>query len=160
MSVEENKFLIRHYFGMDIPPEIVKKRQEMNLTLEQRQAGFRAHFESIFSPDFICHDSNNEWNREQSLTMNLRLYAGFSNLTFSMDKVVAEEDMVVVVGKMKGIHSGTYAGTPATGKTVEIGFTSTYRVTKGQVVEAWSSMDWLGLMQQIGAIPMNLLTVA
>jgi|WetSurMetagenome_2_1015567.scaffolds.fasta_scaffold118801_2 predicted ester cyclase len=160
MSVEENKILIRHYFGMDIPPEIVKKRQEINLTREQRQAGFRAHFESIFSPDFICHDSNNEWNREQSITMNLRLYTGFSNLTFSMDKMVAEEDLVVVVGKMRGIHQGTYAGIPATGKTVEIRYTSTYRITKGQVVEAWSSMDWMGLMQQIGAIPMNLLTIA
>jgi len=159
MSVKENTALIRRYFGMDIPPEIAQKRREIKLTREQRQAGFRAHFESIFSPDFICHDSNNEWNREQSLTMNLRLYAGFSNLTFSMDKMVAEEDIVVVVGKMRGIHQGTYAGIPATGKTVEIGFTSTYRIAKGQVVEAWSSMDWLGLMQQIGAIPTNIMEI-
>ena len=153
MSVEENKAVIRHYFGSDVPPEVVKKRREVPRSTEERQKFFRAHFESIFVPEFICHDSSGDWNRERCLQENLGLMSAFPDVSFGYDKMVAEGDLVVVLGKILGTHLGSYEGIPPSGKKVEIKYTSTYRIADGKVIEAWSSIDWLGLMQQIGAIP-------
>jgi len=153
MSVEENKALIRHYFGLDVTPEMVRTRRQVKPTMEERQGFFRAHFESIFSPDFVGHDSKGDWSREQSLQENLALFFAFPDVSWGLDRMVAEGDLVVVLGKMLGTHLGSYEGIPPSGKKAEIKYTSTYRIADGKVVEAWSSMDWLGLMQQIGAIP-------
>ncbi len=79
--------------------------------------------------------------------------AAFPDISFGYDRMVAEGDLVVVLGKILGTHRGSYDGISPTGNKVEIKYTSTYRIADGKVVEAWSSMDWLGLMQQIGAIP-------
>jgi predicted ester cyclase len=154
MSVEENKALINHYFSPPPPsPEVIRRiREAKDPTVEGRKL-FKAHFESTMAPDFVSHDSTGDRNREQSLRMNLELMAAFPGSVWSLDKMVAEGDMVVVLGKMRGTHRGPYQGTPATGKEVELGYTVTYRIADGGVVEAWSSMDWLGLMQQLGAIP-------
>ena len=154
MSVEENKALINHYFSPPPPSQeaIQRMREAKDPTVEGRRL-FKAHFEGIMAPDFVSHDSTGDRNREQSLQMNLELMAAFPGSRWAMDRMVAEGDLVVVLGKMMGTHRGAYKGTPPTGKKVELGYTVTYRIAEGRVVEAWSSMDWLGLMQQIGAIP-------
>jgi predicted ester cyclase len=154
MSIEENKALINYYFSPPPPsPEVIQRLKETKDPMQEITKFFRSHFESIFSPDFIGHDSSGDWNREQILQVNLEFMAAFPDLSWGMEKMVAENDLIVVLGKMQGTHRGIYKGIPPTGKKVKMTYTSTYRVENGKVVETWSNLDWLGLMQQIGAIP-------
>ncbi len=153
MSVEENKALIRRYFAPVPSPEAIQRIREAKDPTIEGGRFFKSHFESIMAPDFVSHDSTGDRSREQALQMNLELMAAFPGSNWALDRMVAEGDMVVVLGKMSGTHRGPYKGTPPTGKKVELGYTVTYRIADGRVVEAWSSMDWLGLMQQIGAVP-------
>jgi predicted ester cyclase len=44
-------------------------------------------------------------------------------------------------------------GIPPNGKKVSIWNINIWRFTDGKLVEWWQSMDTLGFMQQIGAIP-------
>ena len=44
-------------------------------------------------------------------------------------------------------------GVPATGKPINIGGITIVRLADGLVIEDWTQMDAVGLMQQIGAIP-------
>ena len=153
MSVEENKAVILRYFNTGSSPETLKRIQEAKDPAPEVEKFFRSHFGSIFSDSYIGHDTTGDFNKEQALQENLALMAAFRPVRFGIDKTIAEGDLVTVIGKMTGTHGGAYRGTPATGKRVELKYAVVYRVAEGKVAEAWSYMDWLGLMQQIGAIP-------
>jgi predicted ester cyclase len=44
-------------------------------------------------------------------------------------------------------------GIPATGKQVTVTGLYVQRIAGGQIVEVWGQFDQMGMMQQIGAIP-------
>ena len=51
-------------------------------------------------------------------------------------------------------QDGAFNGVPASGKTIEVTGINIMRIEQGQIHEIWGSPDVLGLLQQIGAIPM------
>ena len=53
---------------------------------------------------------------------------------------------------MTGTHKEAFMGIPATGKRVATSTIVIFRLTTGQIVEAWSRADTLSLLQQLGAI--------
>jgi predicted ester cyclase len=57
-------------------------------------------------------------------------------------------------GRSKLLHTGELLGIAPTGKEVTITGILISRVDNGKVVEEWESFEQLGLMQQIGAIPL------
>jgi predicted ester cyclase len=114
---------------------------------------YRSVAEQLFAPDFVLHQNGGKGGREDVIQLNFALIAAFPDCSFGLDKMVAEGDTVVVLGRMLGTHKGSYQGIPATGKKVDVGYMVMYRIAGGKFVEAWSQMDMLGLMQQLGAIP-------
>ncbi len=87
------------------------------------------------------------------VNQTIALIEAFSDMTFSVEGIIAEGDMVAVRYIMRGTHQGPYQGIPATGKSIEIGGINTARVSGGKFVEGWSGADRLSLMQQLGLIP-------
>jgi predicted ester cyclase len=79
---------------------------------------------------------------------------GFPAYTIDMDMMVAEDDLVSVIGRFGGTHTGPFMGIPATGKTASnVPFHITYRVGNGKIVDHWLLMDSAALMQQLGLVP-------
>jgi predicted ester cyclase len=70
-----------------------------------------------------------------------------------MEDMIAEGDKVAYRCTFRGTHQGEFMGIPPTGKVVT--YTCIYidRFAGGKWVEEWGSIDLLGLMQQLGAIP-------
>jgi steroid delta-isomerase-like uncharacterized protein len=66
----------------------------------------------------------------------------------------AGEDRVVVRWIGRGTHSGELMGIPATGATIACDATTIFRVTDGKIAEEWTVWDALGLLQQVGAVPL------
>lgn len=66
----------------------------------------------------------------------------------------AAGDRVACHFTMKGVHSGPFMGVPASGKAYAIDGITILRFSGGNCVERWSQADLLGLMVQIGAVPM------
>ncbi len=60
---------------------------------------------------------------------------------------------MVLHGTGRATHGGSWQGVAATGKPVTVTETDIYRVTNGKVSDWWVDWDALGLMQQIGAVP-------
>jgi predicted ester cyclase len=52
-----------------------------------------------------------------------------------------------------GTHEGSFQGIAPTGRTVEIHVIDIVRVTDGRIVEHWNCVDRLGLLAQLGALP-------
>jgi predicted ester cyclase len=53
----------------------------------------------------------------------------------------------------RGIHSGSFQGIESTGAEVEIHVIDIVRVRDGRIVEHWNCVDRLGLLAQLGALP-------
>jgi predicted ester cyclase len=81
------------------------------------------------------------------------LRQGFPDLRFIIRDMVAEGSRVVVRWTSQGTHRGMFAGTAPTGRQVFNEGIGIYRVEKGKIVESWSQVDRLGVLQQIGAVP-------
>ena len=77
-------------------------------------------------------------------------FAGFPDLTHTVEDVIADGDKVVVRMTNRGTHKGEFNGVPATGNAIEISAMLITQVIDGKVVEAWVDGDLLGLMQQLG----------
>jgi predicted ester cyclase len=84
-------------------------------------------------------------------------YAGFfgalSDPHLELLDAVSEGDLVAVRFALSGTHTGELLGVPATGKAVRIDGQSFFRFRGEQVVTRWQSMDGLGLLTQLGALP-------
>ena len=79
--------------------------------------------------------------------------AGFPDIQWALEEMVAEGDKVAARFTMRGTHRGTFFGVPPTGKTIAVQATNFYRLSGGQFVEEHGQPDMLGLLQQIGAVP-------
>ena len=79
--------------------------------------------------------------------------SGFSDIQWSLEDSVIEENKVAARFIMTGTHNGTFFGVPSTGKTIKVQAINFYRFSNGQIVEEHGQPDMLGLLQQIGAMP-------
>ena len=81
------------------------------------------------------------------------LVKGFPDLLFTIEEMIVEGSRVVVRWTSKGTHNGPFAGVAPTGRQVTNTGIAIYRVESGKIVENWSQLDRLGVLQQIGAVP-------
>lgn len=79
--------------------------------------------------------------------------SAFPDLQFSIDDQVAEADRVVTRWTFHGTQQGELYGIPATQRRVEMRGVSIYRIADGKMLEGWVSYDMLGMMQQLGVVP-------
>ena len=79
--------------------------------------------------------------------------AGFPDIRWTLEEMIAEADKVAARFTMRGTHQGTFFGVPPTGKKIEAKAMNFYRLLDGQFVEEHGQPDLLGLLQQIGAVP-------
>ena len=118
MSVEENKAVIRRW--MDARPA-----NDVETAVAQ------------------WADEEQEWLRGAFD----RFTKGFSDIQVTVNELIAERDKVAVWFTMHGTHLGTYAGVPATGKTIEWSPVDLYTVVNGKIAglkrEARSLKDLL-----------------
>jgi len=75
--------------------------------------------------------------------------AGFRGYEVIDNQIVAEGDLVAVRCTFRGVHTGEFAGIPATGKRVSSDFMIFYRVSDGVIVEHWIQMDLKGIVDQL-----------
>ena len=67
--------------------------------------------------------------------------------------MIAEDDLVSIIGRASGTHKGLFMGMPPTGKSWDVPLHITYRVRDGKIVEHWMVVDTAAFMQQLGMIP-------
>jgi steroid delta-isomerase-like uncharacterized protein len=79
--------------------------------------------------------------------------AAFPDLAVTVEDVIADGDKVVTRLGVSGSHTGDLMGIPASGRNAAWTDINIYRVAGGKIAEEWFCGDYLGMMQQIGAIP-------
>lgn len=81
------------------------------------------------------------------------LRAAFPDLHFTIEDQIAEGDRVATRWTARATHKGEFQGVPPTGRQGVVTGITISRVADGKVVEGWTNLDELGLLQQLGVIP-------
>lgn len=80
--------------------------------------------------------------------------SGLPDMSFTIEDQIAEGDMVVSRLTARGTHKGELMGIPPTGKVLTMGIIDVIRFDNGKVAERWGQSDLMGMMQQLGVVPM------
>lgn len=108
--------------------------------IEVIQNGNEAEFNALMAPDFINHTApqgmpngpESMWNTFQNV-----LRPALSGLRVTIHDQIAEGDKVTTRKTISGVHSGTLAGIPATGRDVAIAVIDIVRIQDGKYAEHW-----------------------
>ena len=139
MSTEANKAVVRRY------REIYAANDLDRLT-------------EVLAPDLIAHNllPNVPKTLDGIKAVHRGTLAVFPDRPTETEDVIAEGDLVVERWTQTQTHTGApfFVGNiPATGRKIKTTGISIYRIADGKISEHWADMDFLGVLQQVGAVP-------
>jgi predicted ester cyclase len=137
MSTEENKAMVRRF-----------AREVVN-------GGDFGLFDELVAPDCVEHTGPHGAPPTRATLRSLieGFRAAFPDLETTEEDIIAEGDRVVYLGTVRGTHRGDCMGIAPTGRCVTIGEIHIQRVVGGKMVEHWGQFDALGLLHQLGVLP-------
>ena len=111
--------------------------------------------DELLAEDFVEHNPmpGGESDREGFKQMVAGVREAFPDLETERHLQVAEGEYVVERWTSTGTHEGEFMGVAPTGNTVTVEGIDISRLADGRVVEHWTQMDTLGLLQQLDVIP-------
>ena len=77
----------------------------------------------------------------------------FPDLHITIEDMFAEGDKVVTSFTSRGTQKRAFMGIPPTGKQVAVSSIVIARIAGSKIVEQWGLDDQMGMMQQLGVIP-------
>lgn len=112
--------------------------------------------DELCAPEFINHDVMVEGDIIGAEGMKQyfgEMHKAFSDTSYTINDIIAENDRVVIRGTARGKHTGEFNGIPASNKSFEVNDAIEFKLKDGKLVESWAIPDGLSMMQQLGAIP-------
>lgn len=79
---------------------------------------------------------------------------GFPDIQWTVEELISEGDKVAARFTMRGTHHGQFMGVTPTGKPIIVQALNIYHLENGQIIKEYGSPDMLGLLAQIGALPL------
>lgn len=77
------------------------------------------------------------------------MFSELSDISITVDRQIAESDLVTSQIRMNARHTGELFGMPGTGKLIELITIRIDRLKDKKIAEHWSVADIMGLMQQL-----------
>lgn len=108
----------------------------------------------FFADDFVWH-GNTGCGVKQGLAAFQDNWQRPFQAAFS-DKVAVDEarlymgEWAACFGAQHAVHSGPFMGIPPTGRKVRIPYMDFWKVENGKIVENWVSVDFAGVLAQLG----------
>jgi steroid delta-isomerase-like uncharacterized protein len=139
MSIEQNKAVIHRLYTE---------------VWNQKNA---AVVDELFTPDIVFYRSGRAMLQgSETLKQWVENYARttWGDSEAIIEDLVAEGDRVVTRFTVRGSHEGEWRGIPPTGKPVTVTGIVIHRFAGDRIAELWGEENWLGVMEQLGAIPM------
>lgn len=137
MSIEQNEAIIRRYL------DEAWNRGNVDIVDELMSSNYARYISG--NPDPL--------DREGQKQRIISFRRAFPDLHLTRDDLIAAEDKVVFRMTFNGTHQGTFMRTPPSNVQVTVGIIDIARIANGKIVEHWGVTDTLGLLQQIGAVP-------
>ena len=138
----------------------INKATVRRFTEEVFNQGHLALMDELFAPNILHHqpgmpDICTLEDLKRSVTESR---SAFPDFHVTIEDMIAEGEQVVTRWTMSGTNTGDFVmpemRTPATGKQVTVTGMGISRFAGGKYVENWFYPDMLGMLQQLGLIPM------
>ncbi|MEM8802639.1 MAG: ester cyclase, partial [Pseudomonadota bacterium] len=107
---------------------------------------------SILSDEWVSRGlsgSGGDVNLEGFLSGVEMISGGLSDAAFVVEDIHVAGNVVTVIGRVSGTHTGEVFGIPATGRDVSFGAIAVHKIREGQITESWQMADRVDLIQQI-----------
>jgi steroid delta-isomerase-like uncharacterized protein len=147
----------REWKGAAVMSEKENKDKTRRLFEEGFSQGNIDVVDEVLNPDFVCYDPNSESGEVRGAETIKNEIEYFRNavpdLTYTIEDQIAEGDKVVTRYTVTGTHQGEFFGVAGTGERITMSGNSIDRFEDGKMVEEWPEYDLLGVMRQIGAVP-------
>jgi len=89
----------------------------------------------------------------EGLIERVRLYQDSVDGRWTIEDITSAGDRVIVRWTGSGQHVGELMGIAPTDRPISVDAISIMRIADGKIAEEWTVWDALGLLQQIGAVP-------
>jgi steroid delta-isomerase-like uncharacterized protein len=125
------------------------------LNAEAFERGNAAIIDELVADDFVEHNPmpGTSGDREGFKQLIGQIHSAFPDLKTTVHDQIADGDKVVERWTCSGTHQGEFMGIPATGRRVEFEGMDISRLRDGRIVEHWTQMDTLTMLQQLGVVP-------
>jgi len=77
----------------------------------------------------------------------------FPDLRLTVEEQIADDQGVATRWSAKGTHEGDLMGMAPTGKQATVTGITIDRIVDGRIAESWTNWDTLGMLQQLGVVP-------
>jgi predicted ester cyclase len=139
MSTQENKDLIRRYIR----------------AIDDNDSSDWSVIDEYVADDFVAHNPplpGVSLDRD-GLKQAAEIFRNATPGAHEIPIQVAEGDLVVSYVVGRGRHEGELLGIPATNGEIDAAGIAIHRVRDGKIVEYWSVVDVVNVLQQVGALP-------
>lgn len=114
--------------------------------------------DELFSATYVHHDPSTPdlGQGPEGEKKRASLYRNaFPDFRLKIEDLIADGELVVARWSGHGTHKGEFGSIAPTGKQFNITGVSIARFQHGKMVEGWINWDSLGLMQQLGLVPVT-----
>ena len=138
-------------------PHLVTKvlAHAANLAVEAFNQGHLAVVDELLSPDYFTHTAFGGGSPGPvGLKWLIAMFrTAFPDLHCTVEGEIREGDQFAAHWMMNGTHRGLFMGNPPTGRQVNVQGMIFCRIENGRLVEDWTLIDQIGILQQLGLVP-------
>jgi predicted ester cyclase len=110
----------------------------------------------IISPNMVVHGAGGQtvgMGPDGLIDLIKTWRTAFPDGHMEIDDLIVEGDTVAIRNTWYGTQEAEFYGVPPSGKKVAVTSVGIDRVQNGLVTEGWGELDMVGMMQQMGALP-------
>jgi steroid delta-isomerase-like uncharacterized protein len=110
--------------------------------------------EELVSADYVSHGPQAPpAEGPDGLRDRVAVYQETLDGHWNVEEIIGAGDRVVARWTGIGTHRGELMGLEPTGRHISVEAISVFRIADGRISEEWTVWDALGLLQQVGAMP-------
>ncbi|HSI10849.1 MAG TPA: ester cyclase [Chthoniobacter sp.] len=123
--------------------------------------GRESAIDELASPDMVAHGLLDASGKPITGTVQFKEFwrgfrETFPDIHVDVQEALSDGDKEIVRCVVRATHKGGGLGIAATHKSIKFTGVVIAREKNGQLVEAWDHWDFLGLYQQLGAVPASI----
>lgn len=110
-----------------------------------------SHLDDYMRDDYIQHNQDCPQGKAGFVEFFTEIFAAVPDFSYTLKKMVAEDDIVVAFSTTTGTHTGgEWIGQKATGGKLNYHVVDIFRVREGKIAEHWDVADTFTFFCQLG----------
>ena len=108
--------------------------------------------DEIMRDDYIQNNENILTGKAGFIEFHERFFKAMPDFTYTVKRIIAEDDIVVLHATVMATHQGELFGDPPTGNKLNYDTVDIFRIENGKIAEHWDVADTLKLFTQVGKV--------